>query len=356
MDIPVHNVVLGHADSKVAILLDREDAARRVVDAGSRRGLRFFSVDNRDHGASAFDEGAARQDVNRRDGVVCRRATMRRPLPEIGRSRIGDVGVERVASVAPLDLRQILKQMPLSAVEELAAAAVAERCRKPEVLGFAAGLKALACSAGAIDADLPVRVREDLVDLVEVRVDARPDPVRRQRTAAVMGGIEIDGEVDRCVGGLAELVRQCQRAFGVFAALLGGLFVLQIEVHALRTAMLEHHVDRQAGVLNRAQLRLGQRLAWMVVAGFADAGAVAAIIVTSDRFDPGGFKMRKVRRDIEISVNDLGAGFRAKPLARAGQHPRWHQHAGGGRGNERLQHMPAGQHPAKNFMTALISG
>ena len=226
---------------------------------------------------------------------------------EIGRARIGHVGVERVASVAPLDLGQILKQVPLPAVEELAAAGMAERRRKPEVLGLAAILEALARGAGAIDSDLPARVREDLVDLIEVRVDARPDPVGRQRTAAVMGGIEIDGEVDRCVRGLAELVRQGQRALGVLAALLGCVFVLQIEVHALRTAMLEHHVDRHAGVLDRAQLRLGQGLARMVIAGFADAAAVAAIVVAPDRSDAGGFELRQVGRHVEIGVDDLRA-------------------------------------------------
>ena len=156
-------------------------------------------------------------------------------------------------------------------------------------------------------ADPPGCTRQHLCDLIEIGFDARPDTGGGKRVVPAGCWIEIDGKIDRRLGGLAELLRQTHGALGVLAALFGGFLVLQIEVHALRTAMLKHHEDRQARALDCGQLGLGQGLQWMVVAGLANAAAIGAIIVASDGLDAGALQLRQIRRDIEVGVDDLGA-------------------------------------------------
>src|SRR4029078_968832 len=105
-------------------------------------------------------------------------------------------------------------------VKEFRRADMAERRRQPEELGLATLLQALACHARAVDADLPARLREDLVDLTEILLDAWPDARGRHR--AILAGIriEIDAEVDRHVRRAAPNARELHPGNRVRAPLI----------------------------------------------------------------------------------------------------------------------------------------
>ena len=283
---------------------------RHVVVNVVRVARRAFRIGRRHDDTAFLDEGTTVEDRRRRLGIVPGRRPMRRPRAKVRLRGIGDVGVDRIGRVGALDFGDVLKEMPLAAVEEFRRADMAERRRQPEELGLAALLQALACHARAVDADLPARLREDFVDLIEILLDARPDARGRHR--AVLAGIriEIDAEVDRRVRGLSEIARKLHRGNGVLAPLIGGGGIRHVEIRAAVVAVLKNHIDEHARAFDRGQLGLGQGLALVVVADLADARAVSTVVVAADGFHTGILELREIGRRVEIEVDDLRAARR----------------------------------------------